>query len=205
MANVMINGEPAAADVGEDLLTVARRQGAVVGFLCDGRGMCTTCQCQVIAGAGELTAPNEVERAWLGEEQLARDERLACQARLAGEGPVAVVTGAETIRQQLRGVLAAGVSPRAAIQLAGLVTGLGASAAQVARGFPMNVLRTWPRFLEMPPHLPGITKYVVDSGRVVTRALQPGAGEGAAKDVAGPQSIVIEDGSREAVGPGADI
>ena len=54
MANVMINGEPAAADVGEDLLTVARRQGAVIGFLCDGRGMCTTCQCQVLAGAGLL-------------------------------------------------------------------------------------------------------------------------------------------------------
>lgn len=204
MANVMINGEPAAADVGEDLLTVARRQGAVIGFLCDGRGMCTTCQCQVVAGAGELTPPNEVERTWLTEEQLGRDERLACQARLAGEGAVAVVTGAETIRQQLRSVIEAGVSPRAAVQLAGLMSGLGASAAQVARGFPMNVLRTWPRFLEMPPHLPGITKYVVDSGRVVTRAIQPGAGEGAAENLTA-RPVPIEDGSREAVGPGADI
>jgi len=204
MANVTINGEPAAADVGEDLLSVARRQGAVIGFLCDGRGMCTTCQCQVLAGAGELTPPNEVERAWLTDEQIAQDERLACQARVAGEGPVAVVTAAEQLRQQLRDLATAGIGPRTPLQLGRLVSGLGAGATQVARGFPNNIVRTWPRFFEMPPHLPGMIKYLVDSGRVVTRALQPGAGEGATKGLRA-QQVPVEDGSREALGPGADI
>ncbi len=61
---------------------------------CSGEGRCTTCACEVIEGAASLTAMGRAERRSLvterGEGVVRTNVRLACQARIAGNGAVTV-------------------------------------------------------------------------------------------------------------------
>jgi 2Fe-2S ferredoxin len=61
---------------------------------CGGEGRCTTCACEVLAGAESLTPMGKSEQKALvyerGERVLQTNVRLACQARIAGAGPVEV-------------------------------------------------------------------------------------------------------------------
>lgn len=100
MPTVIINDVELEAKVGEKLLNVARRNAAHIGFVCDGNGVCQTCQCRVLAGAEQLSPPNEAERAWMPDRRLAEGHRLACQTVVRGEGTVRVLTKAEELRRQ---------------------------------------------------------------------------------------------------------
>ncbi len=104
MANLIINDVPVEVLPGEGLLTVARREGAHIGFVCDGNGLCTTCECRVLAGRENLSPPNEVERTWLPVRRLQRGYRLACQSQVVGEGEVRVLTRAEELRRLWDGI-----------------------------------------------------------------------------------------------------
>jgi ferredoxin len=95
---IIINDKPVEADLGEGLLTVARREKAHIGFICDGNGLCTTCECLVLEGAENLSEPNDVEKVWLPESRLKKGYRLACQANIEGKGPVTILTRAEFMR-----------------------------------------------------------------------------------------------------------
>lgn len=99
MADLIINDVPVEANLGEGLLMVARRNRAHIGFVCDGNGLCTTCECRVLEGQDNLSPPNNVERTWLPQRRLERGYRLACQSYLARPGRVRLVTRAEEFRR----------------------------------------------------------------------------------------------------------
>jgi ferredoxin len=105
MAELELNGERIEASPGETLVQVARRHGSHVWFLCDGRGICQTCECRVTAGAENLEEPTQLERVGLGERRRREGYRLGCQARLAGSGPVSAVSRAEELRRRARDLL----------------------------------------------------------------------------------------------------
>ncbi|GAB4432386.1 MAG: 2Fe-2S iron-sulfur cluster-binding protein [Chloroflexi bacterium OHK40] len=142
MPTVIINDVAYEARLGERLLNIARRNGAHIGFVCDGNGICQTCQCRVLAGAGQLSPPSEAERIWMPERRLAEGHRLACQAALRGPGPVELITKAEELRRQTLDVVA---PPRDADRrdyLEPLLDNLvRMSVDQLAR-YPWNVLAT---------------------------------------------------------------
>ena len=72
----------------------AQRAGYYWPTTCGGEGRCTTCACEVIEGMASLTEMGRAEQKSLvyerGESVLAMAVRLACQARIAGEGPIVV-------------------------------------------------------------------------------------------------------------------
>ena len=90
--SVIINDVEVVAVPGDGLLEVARRNRAHIGFVCNGNGLCTTCECKVLDGIENLSAPNRAEREWLPAWRLEQGYRLACQTTLKGTGPVRVLS-----------------------------------------------------------------------------------------------------------------
>jgi adenylate cyclase len=56
--------------------------------VCSGRGRCGTCRVRVESGSGQLSTIEEAERKTLERVGAAPDDRLACQARVLGQGVV---------------------------------------------------------------------------------------------------------------------
>lgn len=83
-----------AADTGETIMGAAQAAGYYWPTTCGGEGRCTTCACEVIEGAALLSPMGRGERATLvaerGEGVLRTAARLACQARVEGQGRVTV-------------------------------------------------------------------------------------------------------------------
>ncbi|MEX0751216.1 MAG: 2Fe-2S iron-sulfur cluster-binding protein [Dehalococcoidia bacterium] len=82
------------ADRDETVMGAAQRAGYYWPTTCGGEGRCTTCACEVTEGLESLTAMGRAEQRSLvyerGESVLRTPTRLACQARVAGEGAVVV-------------------------------------------------------------------------------------------------------------------
>ncbi len=97
MSNLIINDVPVEAVPGENLLSVARQNRAHIGFVCDGNGLCTTCEYRILEGEANLSAVNSIERNWLPPSRLDRGYRLACQSSLVAEGQVRILTRAEEL------------------------------------------------------------------------------------------------------------
>lgn len=118
MATVIVNDVACEARPGERLLAVARRNAAHIGFVCDGNGICQTCQIRVLAGAEHLSPPSAAEQAWMPEWRLASGHRLACQTALRGPGPVEMLTKVEELRRQTLDIFQppAGVDRRDALE-----------------------------------------------------------------------------------------
>jgi 2Fe-2S ferredoxin len=76
------------------VMGAAQAEGYYWPTTCGGEGRCTTCACEVIEGAALLTPMGKAERSSLvyerGERVLQTNVRLACQARIAGDGDVVV-------------------------------------------------------------------------------------------------------------------
>ena len=82
---------------GTYLIDAAKRLGAPVGAGClRGKGQCPLCVVRVNAGADLLSPPGSIEQSFLNPEQLNQSLRLACHAKLEGEGEVTV----RVVRQQ---------------------------------------------------------------------------------------------------------
>jgi ferredoxin/predicted flap endonuclease-1-like 5' DNA nuclease len=96
----VINGEPCLAEPGDTLLEVARRNRAHIGFVCDGRGWCSTCECKVTEGGALLNRPTRMERYWLHPNRLANGYRLGCQAVIERPGSIRATTRAELLKRQ---------------------------------------------------------------------------------------------------------
>jgi 2Fe-2S ferredoxin len=83
-----------AADIDETVMGAAQRAGYYWPTTCGGEGRCTTCACEVIEGAAALVAMGRAEQKSLvyerGESVLRTATRLACQARVTGDGPIVV-------------------------------------------------------------------------------------------------------------------
>src|SRR5438552_2704925 len=82
------------AGEGATVMGAATALGYYWPTTCGGEGRCTTCACEVLDGASLLAPRGRSEEKSLVEERgegvLTTAVRLACQARLQGEGIVTV-------------------------------------------------------------------------------------------------------------------
>ncbi|NNJ09754.1 (2Fe-2S)-binding protein [Chloroflexales bacterium ZM16-3] len=173
MPTVVINGVEMEALLGERLLDVARRNGAHIGFVCDGNGICQTCQCRVIEGADQLNPANDVERTWMPERRLDDGNRLACQASLRGNGKVEVVTTIEELRQQVFAVFSPPIGSNPIAQLGPLVNNLIKLNVDQLALYPLNIINTinrlgiatflWP--------IQNLDRYITDTMRTINANL----------------------------------
>lgn len=160
MSHVTINDEVADAAPGESLLDIARRHGLHIWFVCDGRGLCRTCECRVRSGGDQLSAPSTSECDSLSESRLKEGFRLACQARIESPGPVDVISTAEVLRRH-----------GAAVDLPNLLSELGRFSADFSQQLPGSVLKIIPRLIAQPPSAGGLLHYARDGLRVMARWL----------------------------------
>jgi 2Fe-2S ferredoxin len=49
---------------------------------CGGKGRCTTCKLKVVSGIAHFELPTDAEERYRRQGTLAKDERLACQAKI---------------------------------------------------------------------------------------------------------------------------
>lgn len=173
MPSIIINDVEMEAKVGEKLLGVARRNAAHIGFVCDGNGVCQTCQCRVLAGAELLSPPSEAELAWMPERRLAEGHRLACQAVIREPGRVRVLTKAEELRRQALAVLAPPRGEDRRDQLEPLLENVVRMAVDQLARYPLNLVaalaRVGPWRFTYPVLDEG--RYLDDGARVVRKQL----------------------------------
>ncbi len=167
MPRVIINGEEVAAQEGDNLLMLARKNGAHVGFVCDGRGICPVCECRVLSGGEVLSPVNKVEMRLLSPEQLEEGYRVACQTKVHGSGTLEVLARVEELRRQTFGIFNPEPWSNTGENLGRLINHLFNLWLDQGR-FVASVLPIVPRqFSQMPPHVPGIVAYGNDTLRVV--------------------------------------
>jgi len=80
-----IQGPTVRAAIGPTLLEVSRNFGVPHVSVCGGRARCSTCRVRVLEHSLPLPAPSDAEARTLRAIGAARDVRLACQWRPAGE------------------------------------------------------------------------------------------------------------------------
>jgi ferredoxin len=175
MPIVRINGERAEAKMGETLLGAARQSGSHIWFLCDGRGICLTCECRVLAGGEHLNPATELETSALGAARRESGYRLACQTRLTGNGEVSVISSAEKLRRQLIGIFVPSEGVGRMKSAGDLLT----SSFDVATGLIGNVPHAArhgvPQLSKSPPTVERAAAYARDTFRLFRRML-PGLG-----------------------------
>lgn len=79
-------GMRASGRYGLSILEFSRLNDVPHAHVCSGRGRCGTCRVRIEAGAALLSAPADLERDTLALVRAGAGERLACQARVLGEG-----------------------------------------------------------------------------------------------------------------------
>lgn len=79
-------GAQAEARYGLTVLEYSLLNDVPHAHVCSGRGRCGTCRVQVVAGAEQLSRQDDDERSTLARHGAGSDERLACQARVLGDG-----------------------------------------------------------------------------------------------------------------------
>lgn len=79
-------GEMARAGRGQSILEFSMAAGVAHASVCGGRGRCGTCRVEILRGAGALSPIGPVEARTLARVRAPQNVRLACQARVLGEG-----------------------------------------------------------------------------------------------------------------------
>ncbi|NNJ11659.1 (2Fe-2S)-binding protein [Chloroflexales bacterium ZM16-3] len=173
MPMVVVNGVTMEAKVGERLIDVARRNGAHIGFVCNGAGICQTCQCQVLSGAENLSPVNVSEQAWLTESRLSEGHRLACKTAIRGAGTVEVRTKAEDLRRQVIAVINPPADSNPVAQLGPLVQYVVRMATDEVSRFPFNAITAFRQVKPSDITWPfrDLNRYVSDVSRVVNTTL----------------------------------
>ncbi|MEI7644839.1 MAG: 2Fe-2S iron-sulfur cluster-binding protein [Chloroflexales bacterium] len=192
MPTVVMNGVAMEGKVGERLIDVARRNGAHVGFICNGAGICQACQCQVLSGAENLSPVNTFEEAWLTEDRLKEGHRLACKTALRGAGTVEVRTKAEDLRRRVLAVIRPPAGSNPVVQLVPLIQYVVQMGTDEMALFPSNIInvisRIKPDDLSWP--FRDLSRYMDDTKRVVTSVLGSGTPRPALAPA--PARLVIE-------------
>lgn len=80
------------AVVGSYLIDAAKRLGIEITDDCGRLGLCDSCAVTIKSGAEFLSEPTKAELEQLSDERRQKGERLSCQAKIAGEGEIVVVT-----------------------------------------------------------------------------------------------------------------
>lgn len=139
MPTLVLNDQELNTQIGELILNVARREAAHIGFVCDGNGLCQTCECRILKGAEHLNPPNEVEQIWLTQEQLDAGHRLACQVSMRGPGPVEVLTRAEELRRKTASIFSPPEGTSLGENLGKLISALVQINIEHVRRWPFNM------------------------------------------------------------------
>jgi ferredoxin len=97
--NVSITFEPSGISglvaQGTYLIEAARRMGAPLGAGClAGKGDCPSCVVAIKAGASLLSPPTSIENKVLGIVGLSDSLRMACQAKIEGQGDIVLMVTA---------------------------------------------------------------------------------------------------------------
>ena len=171
MTQVRINDDAIEAHAGENVLELARRHGSHIWFVCDGRGLCQTCECRILEGAGNLRVPTDLETRVLSDERRSAGFRLACQASIAGTGPVSLISRAEELRRSARDV----VIPGGAVSMFGgmrrLFDGSVKAALDMLGTLPVITTEVAGRLTGDPPTPSRMVSYFRDSVRVAGRLI----------------------------------
>ena len=172
MPKVTINDDTLDAAAGDNLLTLARKNASHIWFLCDGRGLCQTCECKVHSGRENLSEPSKIELDAIPESRREEGYRLACQAKFVGPGPVDLISVAEEVRRKAVAL----VEDKEGKSLLGKSSELAGSLTRVAldftRSIPSVAMHAIPQVISKPPDIPGIRRYIRDSRRVFERVLK---------------------------------
>jgi ferredoxin len=178
MPTVVVNGVAMEAKLGERLIDVARRNGAHIGFVCNGAGICQTCQCQVLSGAASLSPLSATEQAWLTETRQNEGHRLACKTAIREEGTVELRTKAEDLRRHAFAVINPPTGSNPVAQLVPLVQYVARMATDEVSRFPFNAISAFrqvkPSDLTWP--FRDLNSYLADVSRVVSTNLNLGGG-----------------------------
>jgi 2Fe-2S ferredoxin len=75
---------------GRTLLKIFQEAGQDWLQECGGKGRCTTCRFQVLPGSDRLSELTQAELHYAARGELSGQERLACQARVAGDCTIRV-------------------------------------------------------------------------------------------------------------------
>jgi adenylate cyclase len=92
-------GKVVAIDRGTSVLEASRSAGIPHASVCGGRGRCSTCRVQVVAGLEGQPEAEARERATLRSISAGGDIRLACQLRPVGDITVVPLVDAGNVRQ----------------------------------------------------------------------------------------------------------
>jgi ferredoxin len=80
------------AVVGSYLIDAAKRLGIEIHDDCGRLGLCDSCAVTVKSGAEFLSEPTKAELEQLSEDRRKQGERLSCQAKIAKEGEIVIMT-----------------------------------------------------------------------------------------------------------------
>ena len=101
---IHINDKPCEAHTGQLLLHAGQLNKSHLGYVCGGNGICQSCFVYVRQGAECLSAPSNIEKAFISEKLFAEGGRLACQRVFQREGDLKVLTRAEHLRRIVLGL-----------------------------------------------------------------------------------------------------
>ncbi len=96
---IFINDKPCEAKTGDLLLKVAQQHNCHIGYICGGNGICQSCFVYVKEGMDSLSAPNNIEKAFISDKLFQEGGRLACQCVIIKEGNVRLLSRAENLKR----------------------------------------------------------------------------------------------------------
>jgi ferredoxin len=169
MAIVYVNDVEVEAEEGETLLAVSRRCAAHIGFVCAGMGICLACVCRVRDGMEHVSPPTNVEKRGLAGPWRKRGLRLACQARVVGEGPIDIISRPEELLRQARSAVYPPEGTKSEQHLAQLATHVGDITLQQWFSFPMTTVNAVYQMMKARPTPQDVAKVVLDTKRLFER------------------------------------
>ncbi len=142
MPKVIINDISYEAQVGERVIDVARRNGAHIGFVCEGLifFLMDTNACRVLKGSEHLSPPSELEQRWFSPAWLEAGHRLACEVVIQGPGPIEVLSRAEELRRQTMQVFSPQEGTTTGGNLGLLFNNMGRILSNQVFRMPMNMV-----------------------------------------------------------------
>lgn len=88
---------------GESLLQAGLKNRIYIKSRCGGKGSCQACKIQILSDKPLISLPTSQEMRMIGEENIAKGYRLACQTRVYGE--IEVLLPEETWKSKVKNQL----------------------------------------------------------------------------------------------------
>jgi len=169
MSTVIINDIACEGEIGERLIDVARRNALHTGFLCDGKGLCQTCICQVQRGEEQLSPMTYEETTFMRQTWRDTGHRMACQASIRGSGTIEILTRAEQMRREAIAIISPPEGTTSKENINTLVGHVGRVFANQLLLFPGNAVASVKLVFQKPVDIKAIPKWATDVFRVSRR------------------------------------